>query len=92
VLYRYKSSLTACKRFCSDEIAVSIIIYSLMVARKNNEPASWEVDAHLLAPVGETRVRRSYAVKELIMSEWYAYVPAKNLTPPRACARCRHGL
>jgi long-chain acyl-CoA synthetase len=36
-----------------------------MAPRKGKEPASWEVDANKPKPEGETRVRRSYAVKEL---------------------------
>ncbi|ORY26175.1 long-chain-fatty-acid-CoA-ligase [Naematelia encephala] len=37
-----------------------------MAPRKRNEPASWEVDADKPKPDGETRVRRSYCVKELL--------------------------
>lgn len=37
-----------------------------MAPRKGNEPASWEVDAKSPKPDGETRVRRSYCVKDLI--------------------------
>lgn len=41
-----------------------------MPARKGNELASWEVDAHSPHPVGETRVRRSYCSKELVLREY----------------------
>ncbi|WVN87664.1 uncharacterized protein L203_102850 [Cryptococcus depauperatus CBS 7841] len=37
-----------------------------MAPRKNKEPASWEVDADKPMPHGETRVRRSYCVKDLV--------------------------
>ncbi|KAL7422005.1 long-chain fatty acid-CoA ligase [Cryptotrichosporon argae] len=36
-----------------------------MAPRKHHESASWEVDADKPKPEGETRVRRSYCVKEL---------------------------
>ncbi|WOO80640.1 Long-chain-fatty-acid--CoA ligase 2 [Vanrija pseudolonga] len=38
-----------------------------MAPRKNNEPASWEVDADKPKPEGETRARRSYCVKDLTL-------------------------
>ncbi|GMK57871.1 hypothetical protein CspeluHIS016_0407050 [Cutaneotrichosporon spelunceum] len=38
-----------------------------MAPRKGNESASWEVDADKPKPQGETRVRRSYATKELVL-------------------------
>lgn len=38
-----------------------------MAPRKNNEPASWEVNADKPKPEGETRVHRSYSVKELTL-------------------------
>jgi len=41
-----------------------------MAPRKNNEPASWELDADKPKPEGETRIRRCYAVKELTTSEY----------------------
>lgn len=41
-----------------------------MAPRKGKEPASWEVDANKPKPEGETRVRRSYAVKELTTREF----------------------
>ncbi|WWD03296.1 hypothetical protein V865_001347 [Kwoniella europaea PYCC6329] len=37
-----------------------------MAPRKNKEPASWEVDADKPKPEGETRVRRSYCIKDLV--------------------------
>ncbi|KAJ9118582.1 hypothetical protein QFC22_003802 [Naganishia vaughanmartiniae] len=37
-----------------------------MAPRKNNQPASWELDASSPAPKGETRVRRSYCVTDLV--------------------------
>lgn len=41
-----------------------------MAPRKNNEPASWELDADKPKPEGETRIRRSYASKELVLREY----------------------
>jgi hypothetical protein len=38
-----------------------------MAPRKNNEPASWEVDADKPKPEGETRARRAYCVKDLTL-------------------------
>ena len=40
-----------------------------MAPRKPGQAASWEVDAGSPKPQGETRARRSYAVKELVTSE-----------------------
>lgn len=40
-----------------------------MAPRKNNEPASWELDADKPKPEGETRIRRSYAAKDLVLRE-----------------------
>ena len=45
-----------------------------MAPRKNNESASWELDANKPKPDGETRIRRSYAVKELLTRK-YTYSP-----------------
>jgi len=42
-----------------------------MAPRKNNESASWELDADKPKPEGETRIRRSYAVKELLTRKYY---------------------
>jgi len=44
-----------------------------MAPRKPNQPASWELDADKQKPEGETRVRRSYAVKELITCEFVEF-------------------
>jgi long-chain acyl-CoA synthetase len=44
-----------------------------MAPRQNNESASWELDANKPKPDGETRIRRSFAVKELLTRE-SAYV------------------
>lgn len=40
-----------------------------MAPRKAGQPASWEVNPDSPKPEGETRARRSYAVKELVTSE-----------------------
>lgn len=40
-----------------------------MAPRKHHEFASWEVDADKPKPEGETRARRSYCTKELVLSK-----------------------
>ncbi len=52
-----------------------------MAPRKGNEPASWEVDADKPKREGETRVRRSYATKDLVLREYrvLACLPAFSL-------------
>lgn len=46
-----------------------------MAPRKGKEAASWEVDADKPKPEGETRVRRSYAVKELTTRKYLLHSP-----------------
>lgn len=57
-----------------------------MAPRKNNESASWELDANKPKPDGETRIRRSYAVKELLTRKSPAITKGGNadhiLPPP----------
>ena len=42
-----------------------------MAPRKRNESASWELDADKPKPEGSTRIRRSYATKELATREFF---------------------
>jgi long-chain acyl-CoA synthetase len=54
-----------------------------MPVRRNNEPASWEVDGDKPKPKGETRVRRSFATKELIERKSSLYRGSPRRPPPQ---------
>jgi hypothetical protein len=64
-----------------------------MAPRKPNQPASWEIDADKQKPEGETRVRRSYAVKELITCEFFrVWMGGTRLWVMRMDLRLRLGV
>lgn len=49
-----------------------------MTPRRNNQPASWELNADQPKPRGESRVRRSYCSTELVQSELGAHARSRT--------------